>query len=135
MKKVLRLCSVVFFAGMLSFAAYRGVPEEMAVSDELGAEEKYVSVIYVTQHGENDQEQYRRLTPDLDKDVFVRAMEMLTNMVEEDAYREREDHSPGSIYITVHFSDGMGETYYVPENTSYSSFFAGLVESRFQQLT
>lgn len=135
MKKVLRLCSVVFFTGMLSFAAYRGVPEEMEVSDELGAEEKYVSVIYVTQHGENDQEQYRRLTPEMDKDVFVRAMEMLTDMVEEDAYSEREDHSSGSIYITVHFSDGAGEIYYVPDNTSYSSFFAGLVESRFQQLT
>lgn len=135
MKKVLQLCCSVLFAGMLSFAAYRGGPEEMAVSDDLGTEGKYVSVIYVTQHGENEQEQYRRLTPDLDKDVFARAMEMLTDMIGEDAYSEREEHSSGSIYITVHFSDGVGETYYVPDNTSYSSFFAGLVESRFQQLT
>lgn len=135
MKKALRLCCSALFAGILLFAAYRAKPEDMVVSDDLSAEEKYVSAIYVTRHGDGCQEQYRKLTPDQDKDVFVRVMEMLTDMIGEEAYADREDHSPGSVYITVHFSDGTGETYYVPENTLYSSFFAGLVEGSFWQLT
>lgn len=135
MKKAVQLLSSVLFIGILFYAAYRTEPEEMAVSDDLAVEGKYVSAVYVTQHGEKYQEQYRKLTLDSDKDVFVQTMEMLTDMIEENAYSERESHSPGSVYIIVNFSDGSGETYYVPENTSYSTFFTRLVESRFQQLS
>lgn len=135
MKKAAQLLSSILSIGILFYAAYRAEPEEMAISDDLTVEEKDVSAVYVTQHGENYQEQYRKLTMELDKDVFVQTMEILTDMIDEEAYLVRKGHSPGSVYITVNFSDGTGEIYYVPENTSYSTFFTHLVESRFQQLS
>ncbi|MDE7062441.1 MAG: hypothetical protein K2O73_04260 [Lachnospiraceae bacterium] len=135
MKKAVQLLSAILFIGILFCVAYTAEPEQIAVSDDFAIEGKYVSAVYVTQHGEKYQEQYRKLTLDSDKDVFVQTMEMLTDMIEENAYSERESHSPGSVYIIVNFSDGTGETYYVPENTSYSTFFTRLVESRFQQLS
>lgn len=107
----------------------------MTLSDNLAVDGKYVSAVCVVQRGEDYRDIYRKLTLDYDKDTFVRVMEMLTDMIDKKAFEEEENFSPGSVYITVSFSDGTGETYYVPENTSYSTFFTRLVERHFQQLS